>query len=132
MNNLHEHSFKWSEKGVAMFQNEISEKLKEDIKNECEEVWEYYCQKEKNYLLKSRPFESAYRIVLWLKYYRQDYTSFDNMLKSFMNPFPYEITKEEYLDYKKEVINILCDKYKITIKSLDPVVFNSCMPFEKL
>ena len=115
-----------------MYKNDISELYMEDIQGVREKAWEMYISDEKKYWLNVRPQETAYRLMLWLKYYRAEKIDFNIMISSLMEDFPYELSKLELTSYIKQVVLYLEKNHKIKVISQKPMILETDIPFTQL
>ena len=72
----------------------------------------------------------AFDIMLWLKYYRKDNSSYKQLASnSFEEHFFSYNEKQDLIEKTKQV---LTDKYKISIVSTDPLILSSVVPFKDI
>ena len=109
-----------------MFQNKISKEYdyndNHDIKDEDLEILKI---KEKEFILKERPYEIAHLIALWLKYFGKESTSFESLVNAYSYELFTDLKKDEMNVMYKSVEKILLEKYQIHIVSRNPLILRS-------
>ena len=114
------------ERKKNMFQNKISKEYdyndNHDIKDEDLEILKI---KEKEFILKERPYEIAHLIALWLKYFGKESTSFESLVNAYSYELFSELTKIKMNQIYNGVERLLREKYKIYIVYRKPLILKS-------
>lgn len=112
-----------------MYQNKIVE---EDYEDELESVKDnIILEKQNQYLERMRAEEVAHYMMLWLKYYRCENTSYHLLARSILQEI-FPITKEREKRIIKKSKQILLEKYQIRMVSNNPMILSSPIPFEEI
>ena len=115
---------------MKVYKNTITPNNDSDLSDEELEILIQINEKAKKLLINQASDKIAYFMMMWLKYYRLDNTTYDNLARSFLesNIFLLEDINPAIEKSKK----VLKEKYKINIESLNPLVLYSNVPFNQI
>ena len=111
-----------------MYQNIPYEEDRVGIKGKDLEILRMLVEKERSFRGKRYAEEIAHSIMLWLKYFRNENTSYYRLANSVLgSDFIY--TNNEVTKIINNSIPLLNKKYNINIISADPLILSSKVPF---
>ena len=113
-----------------MYCNQILEEYNEDIKGERAKELDILFKHEKEYKANRIAEDMAHYIMLWLKYFRKENTTYDALVNSSMDEINF--TNEEWniiIENSKQILN---KKYNINIVSCNPLVLSFDVPFSNI
>ncbi len=114
-----------------MYKNEISKTSEEDLQGEELILSDIFYNKRKIFIEKLKAEEIAHYLMLWLKYYRLDRTTYDLCaISTIKENIP--ITEKSQNRIIKRSKKILLEKYHITIESENPLILSSRVPFNEI
>lgn len=111
-----------------MYMNKIDEINTKDVTDEELVIINFVAGKQAEYAEENRANEIAHYLMLWLKYYRMENTTYECVVKSLL----YErinFNEDKIIEKSKQ---ILLDKYKINVISDDPMILASEVPFSEI
>lgn len=113
-----------------MYCNQILEEYDEDIAGQRAKDLDILFEHEKEYKANRIAEDMAHFVVLWLKYFRKENTSYNALVNSSMDEINF--TNEEWdmiIENSKKILN---KKYNINIVSCNPLILSSVVPFDKI
>lgn len=113
-----------------MYCNQILEEYDEDIEGQRARDLDILFKHEKEYKADRIAEDMAHFVMLWLKYFRKENTSYDALVNSSMDEINF--TNEEWNTIIENSKIILNKKYNINIVSCNPLVLSSDAPFDKI
>ncbi len=114
-----------------MYQNAPYKETRDGISVKDLEKVKLITLKEKEFRKSRYIEEMAYYAMLWLKYFRNENTSYHNLVNSVLyDEFSY--SKIEISKMVNESINVLKNKYHIDVVSYNPLILSSNVPFYQI
>lgn len=114
-----------------MYQNDPYKGTRDEISGKDLEKVKLITLKEKEFRKNRYVEEMAHYAMLWLKYFRNENTSYYNLVNAVLcDEFHY--SKTEISKMVNESIYVLKNKYNIDVTSYDPLILSSCVPFYQI
>lgn len=113
-----------------MYCNQILEEYDEDIAGQRTKDLDILFEHEKEYKANRIAEDMAHFVMLWLKYFRKENTSYDALVNSSMDEINF--TNEEWNEIIENSKIILNKKYNINIVSCNPLILSSMISFNKI
>lgn len=110
-----------------MYCNQLLEEYNNDIDGQRAKELDILFEHEKEYKANRIAEDMAHFVMLWLKYFRKENTSYDALVNSSMDEINF--TNEEWNKIIENSKIILNKKYNINIVSCNPLILSSDIPF---
>lgn len=110
-----------------MYCNQLLEEYNNDIEGQRAKELDILFEHEKEYKANRIAEDMAHFVMLWLKYFRKENTSYDALVNSSMDEINF--TNEEWNEIIENSKIILNKKYNINIVSCDPLILSSGVSF---
>lgn len=110
-----------------MYCNQILDEYNEDIEGQRTKELDMLFEHEKEYKANRIAEDMAHFVMLWLKYFRKENTSYNALVNSSMDEINF--TNEEWDMIIEKSKMILNKKYNINIVSCNPLVLSSSVSF---
>jgi len=114
-----------------MYKNEIEKTSAEDLEGKELKISELIIDKQNKFREELKALEIAHYLMLWLKYYRLDKTTYNLCALSELkcNIVLNDEEQDRIISKSKQ---ILSEKYHITIECEDPLILSSDVPFSEI
>jgi len=110
-----------------MYCNQLLEEYNKDIEGRRAKELDLFFKHEKEYKANRISEDMAHFVMLWLKYFRKENTSYDALVNSSMDEINF--TNEEWNMIIENSKIILNKKYNINILSCNPLILSSSVLF---
>lgn len=113
-----------------MYCNKLLEEYNNDIDGQRAKALDILFEHEKEYKANRIAEDMAHFVMLWLKYFRKENTSYDALVNSSMDEINF--TNEEWNMIIENSKIILNKKYNINIVSCNPLILSSKISFNEI